>query len=551
MGFRKALPAVFAGLVSSPAFAYYIESVQPFVGVTHFRLVQKYDDFAAPLFDRPVVMDVLKIDTDASGVFFEMQGGNGADPGEITRQTTRSFVDGINAQIGINVGFYDTSTNYGGLYTDLIHIAASKGSVYSKANNKEPMFNIASDNTPRISIAGPAGSSKFNDGSSLYNAAGGNQRILNNGVEISDGSSYTTALNPHTAFGLDQSNRYVFLATVDGRQGSYSSGMRTDEMAVILRDSFGVWNAINLDGGGSTTMVMDDSNDTVQNARVVNSPSDNSTAGHPGTERVVANSLAVFATPKSGYTPLAPAPRPPGTGVRDTYSDPVVLDSFDQGGKGHFTWAPSASGSIYHVATSSTTEIDSTKSAHGGSSLKVQVNNTGGTPTGMQLRLLSGGGSPDNNVSPENLTMGNGGYLGVFLRMDPGSGPLYASVLLDDGSASSTGTELGEFFPIVADGAFHLYQWNLNEDGHWTSFSNGNGTIDGPNLFLDALYFSSAPTTSGGANFTGTIWIDTVAYNPDGPIDLTNLPDPASSAGISVISAIAMARRSRRTRIGP
>jgi len=51
---------------------------------------------------------------------------------------------------------------------------------------------------------------------------------------------------------------------------------------MLIRD-YSVYDALNLDGGGSTTLAMDD--------RIVNAPSDR------GGVRKVASSLAVFAQP--------------------------------------------------------------------------------------------------------------------------------------------------------------------------------------------------------------------------------------------------------------
>ena len=56
----------------------------------------------------------------------------------------------------------------------------------------------------------------------------------------------------------------VFFITVDGRQES-SSGMTLEEFADLMIEE-GIYQGLNLDGGGSTTMVI--------NNKIVNSPSD-------------------------------------------------------------------------------------------------------------------------------------------------------------------------------------------------------------------------------------------------------------------------------------
>lgn len=81
---------------------------------------------------------------------------------------------------------------------------------------------------------------------------------------------------PRTAIGVDGQGQ-LLLATVDGRQPGYSVGMTLRELARTL-DELGAVEAINLDGGGSTTMAI--------RGEVVNQPSD-------GKERWVSNALVV------------------------------------------------------------------------------------------------------------------------------------------------------------------------------------------------------------------------------------------------------------------
>jgi fermentation-respiration switch protein FrsA (DUF1100 family) len=80
---------------------------------------------------------------------------------------------------------------------------------------------------------------------------------------------------------------------VDGRQSGYSEGLTMSETAELLRTTYGVVDAIDLDGGGSSTMVMNFYNDASA-SHVLNSPSD-------GTERAVGDNLAVFALPNGDY----------------------------------------------------------------------------------------------------------------------------------------------------------------------------------------------------------------------------------------------------------
>jgi exopolysaccharide biosynthesis protein len=59
-------------------------------------------------------------------------------------------------------------------------------------------------------------------------------------------------LHPRTGFGLAEQGRYLFLMTIDGRQPN-SAGATTEELGSLL-GKVGAVTAINMDGGGSTTL---------------------------------------------------------------------------------------------------------------------------------------------------------------------------------------------------------------------------------------------------------------------------------------------------------
>lgn len=65
--------------------------------------------------------------------------------------------------------------------------------------------------------------------------------------------SYHPSRHPRTAFGLSKNGRYLYILTVDGRQQGYSIGATLKDLAEILR-SVGAYSAMNMDGGGSTTL---------------------------------------------------------------------------------------------------------------------------------------------------------------------------------------------------------------------------------------------------------------------------------------------------------
>jgi hypothetical protein len=60
--------------------------------------------------------------------------------------------------------------------------------------------------------------------------------------------------NPRTALGLDKYKRYLTMVVVDGRMPGYSEGVTARELAFLMEE-LGCWDALNLDGGGSSIML--------------------------------------------------------------------------------------------------------------------------------------------------------------------------------------------------------------------------------------------------------------------------------------------------------
>jgi hypothetical protein len=120
----------------------------------------------------------------------------------------------------------------------------------------------------------------------IRDAIGGHPRIIRNGaISIEPVSGFTYDRHPRTAFGINADTTKAFFVVVDGRQSGWSVGMDLIELANFML-GLGVYQAENLDGGGSSTFVVDN--------KVMNSPSD-------GSERWVANSLMVFSrAPQTG-----------------------------------------------------------------------------------------------------------------------------------------------------------------------------------------------------------------------------------------------------------
>ncbi len=122
----------------------------------------------------------------------------------------------------------------------------------------------------------------------IKTAVSGGTLLVKNG-EIPTFTHNITGSNPRTAVGVSKDGKTFYLITIDGRQAT-SIGVTQTEFAEILIEK-GIYTAMNLDGGGSTTMVVKELGDTTPT--IENSPSD-------GSLRNVPNAIAIMNTEKSG-----------------------------------------------------------------------------------------------------------------------------------------------------------------------------------------------------------------------------------------------------------
>lgn len=116
---------------------------------------------------------------------------------------------------------------------------------------------------------------------------GGYPELLDQGrrvgdLAVGDRPGFASSRHPRTAVGFDAEAGVLWLVVVDGRQVPWSDGMSLPELADLFV-SLGADEALNLDGGGSSTMTLGES--------VANRPSDLSG------ERRVGNSLWVVRDP--------------------------------------------------------------------------------------------------------------------------------------------------------------------------------------------------------------------------------------------------------------
>jgi hypothetical protein len=117
--------------------------------------------------------------------------------------------------------------------------------------------------------------------SNVFDAVGGHPILLRNGTPAPICTSCARA--PRTGLGVTADGE-ILLVVIDGRQPRWSRGATLGELRTILRN-LGAVDALNLDGGGSSEMVVE--------GEVVNRPSD----GH---ERRIANAVLILPGPDPG-----------------------------------------------------------------------------------------------------------------------------------------------------------------------------------------------------------------------------------------------------------
>lgn len=119
-------------------------------------------------------------------------------------------------------------------------------------------------------------------------AFGGGGLLLLDGQEAPATDIVAAGRQPRTAFGVSQDGTKAIMMVVDGRGDSI--GATHSEMAAFMKE-YGAYEALHLDGGGSSTMVVQTVDDAAP--QLQNTPSD-------GAQRKVIASVGVFQTAPKG-----------------------------------------------------------------------------------------------------------------------------------------------------------------------------------------------------------------------------------------------------------
>jgi len=226
---------------------------------------------------RPMQIHAARIDLNDAGVHFLATPPVADQPTPVRSLKTSSFLQKYKCQLAINTSPYDKVFDEEDQPQKIVGLAASEGKVYGTEQAGFSAVLITKDN--RVHIGMPP----F-DMTLAYNAAGGFGMVLNQGKNVGDNND----LHPRTAVGVSKDGRYLYFLVIDGRQPLYSEGATTAEVGTWL-EHLGAWDGLNMDGGGSTAMVIEGPDGKPQ---VLNRPIHKNI---PGNERPNANHMGVTA----------------------------------------------------------------------------------------------------------------------------------------------------------------------------------------------------------------------------------------------------------------
>lgn len=250
-------------------------------------------DYGSKTINEPRIMQmhVLRIDMQAEGVRFystpalpkeEQDKGS-----ETTRQTAVDFLEEHKLQAAVNANFF--SLPEGGSMSsagrsNLLGLGVSEGELVSPDEEKYVPFCILKDKTPLI-----ADDRSAFDLEKIDTGVAGGVVLMKDGV-VPENIRNHEKPEPRTAVGISKDKRYVYFLLIDGRQKGFSEGASYADLAGCFEE-LGSWNALNLDGGGSSAMVVQDVD---EKAKILNSPVGK---GRPMTLRYNGNHIGVWARP--------------------------------------------------------------------------------------------------------------------------------------------------------------------------------------------------------------------------------------------------------------
>ncbi|MEM9925762.1 MAG: phosphodiester glycosidase family protein [Cyanobacteria bacterium P01_D01_bin.50] len=237
---------------------------------------------------RPVLVHIVTVDLSVSGVKVLVTPPQSTGKANTTlARTTSQFLQEFKLQLAVNANYFypfheNTPWDYyphSGDITSVVGQAISNGKHYSKAHRKWGVLCISTKGRAKILDSG-------NCPQNTLQAVAGRDVLIKDGAVNSNLDKDKPY--PRVAVATNKAENILWLIVVDGKQPLYSEGVTIAELTSIA-SKLGAYKALNLDGGGSTTLVMAKN----KKPKLLNAPSHTKL---PMQERPVANHLGFYAS---------------------------------------------------------------------------------------------------------------------------------------------------------------------------------------------------------------------------------------------------------------
>ena len=220
--------------------------------------------------DLPMALFFFKVDLNQKQLVLKPLTPNGSEKYDMQRIpdmiNTNAFA-GLKVVGAVNSDFFNTST---GEPRSIVYLKGKP--VRTILPEIRSYFGITQGGKPLIGDHSVFTQQR----STIYDALGGYHRLIKQSLPV---KQTDVSIHPRTAVGFT-ANHIVYFVVADGRNSSYSNGLTLTQLAEIMV-ALEVKEAINLDGGGSSTFVVN-----LPKTEVQNKPAD-------GSPRKVANGWAI------------------------------------------------------------------------------------------------------------------------------------------------------------------------------------------------------------------------------------------------------------------